>query len=309
VTATDHHHHAHHDHAHGHHHGAGTTDERRISWAFLIIAVFMVVEVAGGLLSGSLALLADAGHMVSDAAALGMSWAALRIGRRPADAVRSYGYQRLEVLAAFVNGCALLVIAVWIVVEAARRFAAPTPVLGGTMLAVAIAGLVANVAAFLVLNGGNRNNLNMRSAWLHVLGDIAGFVGTIIAAGIILATGWSAIDPLLSILVALLILKSAWGIVASSTHILLEGTPPALDLAALRTDLVESIPAVLEIHHVHAWSLTAEQTMVTLHVRCRETADPAEIIPAINRRLKDQFGVAHSTIQIDAADCADEDCR
>ena len=218
MTATHHHHHhhdspahhAHHGHAHGHHHG-GTTDEKRIFRAFLIIAVFMVVELAGGLVAGSLALIADAGHMVSDAAALGMSWAALRIGRRPADAVRSYGYQRLEVLAAFVNGCALFVIALAIVVEAARRFASPEPVLGGTMLVVAIAGLAANLAAFLVLNGGNRKNLNMRSAWLHVLGDVAGFLGAILAACVILATGWTAIDPLLSILVALLLVKSGWG--------------------------------------------------------------------------------------------------
>ncbi|MBV8651616.1 MAG: cation transporter, partial [Alphaproteobacteria bacterium] len=170
-------HHGHGHHGHSHHHGAGTTDERRIFAAFLIIAVVMVVEVLGGLLSGSLALLADAGHMVSDAAALGMSWLALRIGKRPADAERSYGYRRFEVLVAFVNGCTLFVIAGWIVIEAARRFLAPHPVLGGTMLAVAVAGLVANLVAFLVLNGGNRNNLNMRSAWLHVLGDLVGFVG------------------------------------------------------------------------------------------------------------------------------------
>ena len=252
------HHGGHAHHGHAHHHGAGTTDERRIFTAFLIIALFMVVEVAGGLLSGSLALLADAGHMVSDAAALGMSWLALRIGKRPADAERSYGYRRLEVLVAFVNGCMLFVIALWIVIEAARRFLAPQPVLGGTMLAVAIAGLVANLVAFLVLNGGNRENLNMRSAWLHVLGDLAGFVGAIIAAGIIMATGWWPIDPILSVLVALLILKSAWGIVASSSHILLEGTPPGLDLAALRADLAASVPEVVEIHHVHAWCLSAE---------------------------------------------------
>jgi cobalt-zinc-cadmium efflux system protein len=268
----------------------------------------MIVEVAGGLLSGSLALLADAGHMVSDAAALGMSWLALRIGRRPADAERSYGYRRLEVLVAFLNGCVLFVIALWIVVEAARRFLAPQPVLGGTMLAVAVAGLLANLVAFLVLNGGNRDNLNMRSAWLHVLGDLAGFVGAIIAAGIIMATGWWPVDPILSVLVALLILKSAWGIVAASSHILLEGTPPGLDLAALRADLAAAVPEIVEIHHVHAWCLSAEQVMVTLHVRGTERADPARMIPALNQRLTERFGIAHSTIQIESEDCADADC-
>ena len=297
----------HHSHGHhGHTHGAGVTDERRIGWAFIIIVLFMIVEAAGGLIAGSLALLADAGHMVSDAAALGMSWIALRVGKRPADAVRSYGYQRIEVLVAFVNGCTLFLIAGWIVFEAVRRIAAPTPVLGGTMLAVAIAGLLANIVAFFVLNGGNRNSLNMRSAWLHVLGDLLGFVVAIIAASVILWTGWSPIDPMLSILVAVLILKSAAEIVRSSAHILLEGAPPGLDLDALRTDLATTVPAVAEVHHVHAWSLTAEQSLVTLHVRCTPDADPVSVIPAINSRLKDRFGIAHSTIQIETAECPDE---
>ena len=272
----------------------------------MIIVLFMIVEAAGGLIAGSLALLADAGHMVSDAAALGMSWIALRVGKRPADTVRSYGYRRIEVLVAFVNGCTLLVIAGWIVFEAVRRIAAPAPVLGGTMLAVAIAGLLANIVAFRVLNGGNRNSLNMRSAWLHVLGDLLGFVVAIIAATVILWTGWSPIDPMLSILVAALILKSAIEIVRSSAHILLEGTPPGLDLDMLRTDLAATVPTVAEVHHVHAWSLTAEQSLVTLHVRCTPDADPVSVITAVSSRLKDRFGIAHSTIQIETTECPDE---
>ena len=160
--------------------------------------------------------------------------------------------------------------------------------------------------AFLVLNGGNRENLNMRSAWLHVLGDLLGFVVAIIAAGVILLTGWSPIDPILSVVVAILILKSAFQIVKSSAHILLEGAPPGLNLSELRADLAAALPSVAEVHHVHAWLLTAEQPLVTLHVRCSPDADLKSIIPAINKRLKDQFGVTHSTIQIDGADCLDE---
>src|SRR5262249_23641746 len=237
--------HGHAGHDHAHHHGvAASTDEWRIGWAFVIIFVFMLVEVAGGLISGSLALLADAGHMVSDAVALAMSWAALRIGKRPADHQRSYGYRRVEVLVAFVNGCTLFAIAGWILFEAVRRFADPVEVLGGTMLAVAIAGLLANIVAFLILQGGNRENLNMRSAWLHVLGDLLGFVVAIVAAVVILFTGWSPIDPLLSILVAILILKSAGEIVKSSAHILLEGTPDGFDPGAVRDDLIAAVPAV-----------------------------------------------------------------
>jgi cobalt-zinc-cadmium efflux system protein len=295
-----------HGHHHGHSHGVGVTDERRIGWAFMIIFSFMLVEAVGGLMAHSLALLADAGHMVSDAAALGMSWAALRLGKRAADAERTYGYRRLEVLVAFVNGCTLFIIAGWIVFEAIRRFLTPMEVHGGTMLVVAIAGLLANIVAFLVLNGGNRENLNMRSAWLHVLGDLLGFVVAIIAAGVILLTSWSPIDPILSVLVALLILKSAAQIVKSSTHILLEGTPANLDLGALRADLATTLLAVAEVHHVHAWSLTEEQPLVTLHVRCTPGADPQSIIPSINRRLRDRFGITHSTIQVDPAECQDE---
>jgi cobalt-zinc-cadmium efflux system protein len=302
------HHHGHHHH-HGHSHGSGTADEWRIGWAFTIIFGFMLVEVAGGIIAGSLALLADAGHMVSDAAALGMSWAALRIGRRPSDHARSYGYKRFEVLAAFVNGLTLFVIAGWIVFEAARRFASPVHVLGGPMLAVAVAGVLANVVAFVVLNGGNRDNLNMRSAWFHVLGDLLGFVVAIIAAIVILGTGWSPIDPLLSILVALLILRSAADIVKSSAHILLEGTPPGLDLRALQDDLMTAVPAVAEVHHVHAWSMTAEDALVTLHVRGVPGVDPLSLLPAINHRLKGRFGITHSTIQVDSENCPDEQHR
>jgi cobalt-zinc-cadmium efflux system protein len=182
-------------------------------------------------------------------------------------------------------------------------------VLGGTMLVVAIAGLLANIAAFLILNGGNRENLNMRSAWLHVLGDLLGFVVAIVAAGVIVLTGWSPIDPILSVVVAFLILKSAAQIVKTSAHILLEGTPPNLDLGALRTDLATALPAVAEVHHVHAWSLTEDQSLVTLHVRCTPGADPQSLVPAINQRLKERFGISHSTIQVDPAECDDEHHR
>jgi cobalt-zinc-cadmium efflux system protein len=282
------------------------TDERRIAIAFFIILVFMIVEAVGGVLSGSLALLADAGHMVSDTVALGMSWAAIRIGKRPADVARSFGYKRVEVLAAFVNGCTLFVIAAWIVFEAIRRFETPVHVLGGTMLAVAIAGLVANIVAFYVLNGGNRENLNMRSAWLHILGDLFGFVVAIVAAGVILWTGWSPIDPILSVVVAVVILKSAYQIVRSSAHILLEGTPANVDLDALRADLLSILPPEADVHHVHAWSLTAEQSLVTLHVRCGEQRESEKIIAAVKARLKERYGVGHATVQVEPYACADE---
>jgi cobalt-zinc-cadmium efflux system protein len=300
-----HSHPAHDQAAHLHSHAAGA-DEQRVAWAFVIITLFLGLQIAGGVISGSLALLADAGHMVSDAAALAMSWAALRIGRRPADLLRSYGYRRLEVLVAFANGCALFAITAWIAFEAAWRLEAPRVVHGRPMLAVAVAGLLANAVAFLILSGGRRENLNMRSAWLHVLGDLLGFAITIVAAVVILLTGWSRVDPVLSLIVAALIARSALHIVRSSGHILLEGTPAGLDVALVREDLLASLPAVCDVHHVHAWSLTQEEQFITLHVRTVTGADLDSLVPAINRRLERRFGITHATIQVDHTECVDE---
>ncbi|TAL53156.1 cation diffusion facilitator family transporter [Pandoraea sp.] len=298
------HSHAGHSHA-GHDHLHGVADQRRIGWAFVIIAAFMCVEIAGGLLSGSLALLADAGHMVSDAAALGFSWLAIHYGRRPATAQLSYGYKRLEILAAFVNGCALFVIAAWIVIEAIQRFAAPVPVVGRTMLIVALVGLAANIAAFLVLHAGNRENLNLRGAWLHVMGDMLGSAAAIVAAGVILATGWTPIDPLLSIFVAVIILKSAWGIVKSSAHILLEGTPSGMSLADIKADLERHVPEVADAHHIHAWSITGERHMLTLHVHPAPGAASREVVAAVQRRLTERFNIEHVTVQVEEDTCFD----
>ncbi len=301
------HSHAGHGHSHaGHNHLHGVSDQRRIGWAFVIIALFMLIEVVGGVISGSLALLADAGHMVSDAAALGFSWGAIHYGRRPATAHLSYGYKRLEILAAFVNGCALFVIAIWIVIEAAQRFAAPLPVIGKTMLIVAVAGLLANIAAFAVLHGGNRENLNLRGAWLHVLGDMLGSVAAIVAAVVILWTGWTPIDPLLSVFVAVIILKSAWGIVKSSAHILLEGAPEGVNLIDIKTDLENNVPEVENAHHIHAWSITGEQHMVTLHVHPASGASARDVVISVQRRLATQFNIQHVTVQVEHDECVDE---
>ncbi|AJC19834.2 zinc transporter ZitB [Pandoraea pulmonicola] len=265
----------------------------------------MVVEIVGGLLSGSLALLADAGHMVSDAAALAFSWIAIHYGKRPATLQLSYGYKRLEVLAAFVNGCALFVIAAWIVFEAVRRFYEPVPIVGMPMLVVAFAGLLANIAAFAVLHGGNRDNLNMRGAWLHVLGDMLGSVAAIVAACVILATGWTPIDPILSIFVAVIILKSAWGIVKSSAHILLEGAPAELSSEEIKQDLEANVPEVGNAHHIHAWSITGERHMVTLHVCPAPGVSTRDTVIAVQQRLATRFAVGHVTVQVEEDGCPD----
>jgi cobalt-zinc-cadmium efflux system protein len=293
---------------HGQHHGHGPAggDERRVFLALLLTGGFMVVEVVGGLLANSLALLADAGHMLTDTAALALAWLAFRAGRRPVSLERSYGHHRFQVLSALVNGAALFAIAGWITVEAIGRVMAPEEVRGGLMLAVAGAGLVVNVVAFLLLRGGDRRNLNIRGATLHVLGDLLGSVAAILAAGVILATGWMPIDPLLSVFVAILILRSAWLLVRQSTHILMEGTPAGLDTEALCAAICAAVPQVSKVHHLHAWSLTPDRPLVTFHAHIAEDANHDSTLRAINELLAERYGITHATIQLEGGACVDE---
>lgn len=294
-----------HSHAHA---GAGTTaaNERRVFWALLLTGGFMVVEAAGGVLSGSLALLADAGHMLTDTAALALSWYAFRMSRRPATPRRSYGHHRTQVLAALVNGGLLLGIAAWIAIEAVERLFDPVEILGGAMLAVALAGLVMNIAAFVILNGGNRHNLNIRGAALHVLGDLLGSVAAIVAAGVILWTGWVPIDPILSVLVAALVLHSAWRLIDRSWHVLMEGAPEGFDAAELRRGLIAAVPAVLDVHHIHLWSLTPERPLVTLHANLAAGADHDAALHRLQKVLAERYGLGHATIQVEREGCPDD---
>jgi cobalt-zinc-cadmium efflux system protein len=291
-----------HDHGHGHAHDA---NERSVGIAALLTGGFMVAEVVGGLFAGSLALLADAGHMLTDFASLALAWLGFRLVRQPADWRRTYGFDRFAVLVAFVNGLALFVIAAWIIIEAAQRLYAPVAVLGFPMLWIAFAGLVVNVVAFLVLRGGDRNNLNIRAAVLHVIGDLLGSVAAVIAALVILTTGWMPIDPLLSIVVALIILRSAWRVVADSSHILLEGSPPHIDSRELRDELRSELPFVLDIHHVHAWSISQERPMVTLHASLAASTDSTHAVREIKRVLAEHFRITHATIEIEYDACGD----
>lgn len=285
-------------HHHDHHHPEAD-NEKRLLWSMLIIGGFMVVEAVGGWLSGSLALLADAGHMLTDTASLAMAWLAARTARRPADSLRTYGYHRIQILAALLNGIGFIVLVVWIAVEAVQRLMQPVEVLGGMMLVVAVIGLLVNIAAFALLHGGNGHDLNLRGALVHVLGDLLGSVAAITAAGVILWTGWMPIDPLLSLLVGLLILRSAWYVVRYSIHILLEGTPEHVDVEALQSTLTEALPVVQDIHHIHVWSLTPERPMLTMHVTVAEGTDTGEVLAHLKAILTERFGIRHSTIQVE----------
>src|SRR5210317_2325232 len=252
--------------AHDHVHGTEESNLKRVMIALVLTGTFMVVEVIGGIISGSLALLADAGHMLTDTMALALAAAAFRVSKRPAGGNLTYGYQRFQILAAFVNGLSLLLVVGWIFYEAVKRFITPRDILGETMLTVAAAGLVINIISFAVLHSGDRDNLNIRGAALHVAGDLLGSVAAIVAAIVIIYTGWMAIDPLLSIAVAFLILKSAWALVQQSGHVLLEGAPAWLDREEMQRTIIEHVPEVSGIHHVHVWGLTPQDLMLTMHV-------------------------------------------
>jgi cobalt-zinc-cadmium efflux system protein len=289
----------------GHAH-ANDGNMRRVLLALYLTSAFMLVEVAGGILSGSLTLLADAGHMLTDSMALALAAVAFRVSRRPPDARLSYGYQRFQMLAAFGNGLCLLLIVGWILVEAFRRLLAPSEVEGLTMLGVATAGLLVNLAAYAVLHGGDRENLNMRGAALHVAGDLLGSVAAILAALVILQTGWMPIDPILSVFVAILIAKSAWLLVKRSAHVLLEGAPDWLNVVEMQQRIISAMPAVEGIHHVHVWGLTPQDLMLTMHLRLAPTcSNPTAVIREVKGLLETVYGIGHSTIEVELDECSD----
>lgn len=290
----------------GHSHSNHHDNAKPVQLALLLTATFMVVEVIGGILSGSLALLADAGHMLTDSMALLLAAFAFRVSSRPADSKRSYGYQRFQIIAAFVNGLSLLLIVGWILFEAVMRMIEPPEVIGGTMLIIASIGLLVNIVVFVILHRGDQDNLNIRGAALHVLGDLLGSVAAIIAAVVILQTGWMPIDPILSVVVAALILRSAWQLVRRSAHILLEGAPEWLDLDDMQRKIVAAVPEVSGIHHVHVWGLTPQHPMLTMHVVVDDKPDDVTaIVRNVKHALKSEFAIDHSTIELEIDDCAD----
>ncbi|MEX0404131.1 cation diffusion facilitator family transporter [Aquibium sp. LZ166] len=305
----DHHGHNHHGHDHSHAHGAAGTNKTRMLIAAVLTGGFMVAEAVGGILTGSLALLADAGHMLTDSVSLAFAWYAFHLAERSATSRLTYGYDRLKTLVAYTNGLTIFAIAAWIVWEAWDRFSDPSPVLGGPMLVIALLGLGINVGAFLVLHGGSREDLNMRGALLHVIGDLLGSVAALVAAGVILATGWYPIDPILSVLVAFLLFRSAWGLVRDAGHVLLEGTPPSMDRDRIARDIEANVAGVREVHHMHVWSLDGTRNMATLHACLVEETDSHAAIGAIKSRLSEHHGIGHATVEPEFGRCADHGAK
>ncbi|MBA2078186.1 cation diffusion facilitator family transporter [Rhodanobacter sp. PCA2] len=312
ATSTCQHDHGHphsaesHDHDHHDHSSHAGLRGRKLLLAFVLTTLTMVAEVVGGLWSGSLALLTDGGHMMVDALALLMAFVGARMALRPADARRSYGYGRMEVLVGFVNALSQFVLVAWVVWEAVQRLLHPGEILSGMMLVVAIVGLLVNLLVLRSLHGHAHDDVNMAGASLHVLGDLLGSVAAVLAALAIRFLGWLWADPLLSLLVAALILVSAWRLLRRSAHILLEGVPDGMDSAEVETALRGADASIRGIHHLHVWQLASGSRMATLHAELHDPAAAAQALRAIHGVLGERFGIRHVTVQVDPEECLDQ---
>ena len=275
----------------------GKESQRRMGIALAIAAAVMVAEAVGGWLAHSLALLADAGHMLADVAALGLSVLVASLARRPATAERTFGLLRLEILAALVNGAALIAISIGIAIEAYRRFHAPQAVEGGLLLAVAAVSLAGNAAGVAILHGGHQHSLNQRGAYLHIAGDLLGSLGALVAGGIILTTGWVRADPIISIVISVLILGGAWRLVRESADVLLDAAPSHIALADVH-DCMVSVPGVASVHDLHVWTVTSGVIAMSGHLVVQNPADNQRVLEAVQLRLA-SMGIGHVTVQME----------
>ena len=288
-----------HSHGPGHAHDHGRVKDRRaLAIALALIVAFMAAEVAAGIAAGSLALLADAGHMLTDAAALAAALVALRLASRPAHGPWTFGFGRAEILAAQANGIALLLLGIWIVYSAARRLADPPVVHGGIVLVVALVGVAFNLAATLVLGRADRSSLNVQGAFLHVATDLAAFVGTALAGGLVLLTGWNRFDPIAGLLVAALMVRSSWSLIRESGRIFLEASPAGIDPDDVARALVED-PDVAEVHDLHVWTVTSGFPALAAHVLVAPGVDCHDARRRLQRLLEERFGLHHTTLQVD----------
>ena len=289
--------------AHSHHHSDG--DISALRKACLLITTFMSAELVVGLWANALVLVADAGHMFLDATALGLAWWAAHLSKRGFDQQLSYGYHRFQVLAAFVNGLTLVALIIWITVEAVQRLINPEAMNPWPTLIVATLGFIVNLIAFRLLHDTS-GNTNIRSAALHVLGDLFGSVAAMVAAIVVMTLGWLYADPVLTLAIVVILSRGAYGVLKESAHILLEGVPAGVNLAQIKTTLTEEIDGVDGVHHVHAWGLTAEKPLLTLHALIPESAQVQIVVRDIKQLLKERFDIEHSTIQVELGPCPDD---
>jgi cobalt-zinc-cadmium efflux system protein len=284
--------------------GAGRgRDARALTIVLAMTALLAVAELVGGLVSDSLALIADAGHMLSDVGSLALALGALWLARRPPTAQMSFGFRRAEILAALFNGVALVAIAIWIFVEAAQRLSDPPEILAGVTLAIALAGLAVNVAGVVILARSGGRSLNLRAATLHVVADLLGSVGVIVAAVIILATGWLYADPVVSILIGVLVLASSWRVLRESLGVLLEATPEGIDADAVGRRMAQA-PGVTEVHDLHIWAMSTTENALTVHLVFPAGHPGDAFLMRVSGELSHKFRIHHPTMQIEIADGA-----
>ena len=281
-----------------HDHGSRSGHRRALAAALAITASFTIIEVVGGFLTGSLAVLADAVHMLSDNVSLALALAAVWLAARPATAERTYGYKRAEVLAALANGVTLVALAIWIFVEAIRRLASPEDVLAGWMLVIAVVGIGVNLATGAILHRARETSLNVEAAFRHVFADLLGSFGIAVAAVIILATGWLEADALVSIFIGVLVLASSWSILRDATAILLEGAPKGIEVRAVGRRLAGA-PGVVEVHDLHIWTITSGFTALSAHVLVGRGEDCHQRRRELEHLLGEEFGITHTTLQVD----------
>lgn len=292
-------------HTHSHNDKRSAQSLNRLKFTLLLTFVYMLAEAAGGWFSNSLALVADAGHMLTDVAALSLTLAAIWFAARPATAKKTFGYYRLEILAAFVNGIALVLISLWVIYESIERYYAPPAVKGFELTVIAAGGLAVNLICAYLLHGDHAHDLNMRGAWLHVVGDALGSVVAIAAGVLILAVGWTWTDAAGSFLISLIIIFSAWNLIKESVNVLLEGTPAHINLAAVETAILD-MKGVLNVHDLHVWTITSGLEALSAHVSFDETVAQNELLKSLRRRLHDEFSIDHLTIQMETPDLEDE---
>jgi cobalt-zinc-cadmium efflux system protein len=287
-------------HEHGHSHvRAGARHKGRLGAALAVLGVVTVVEVVAGFATNSLALLSDAGHMLTDVGGLGMALAAIHVADRSGlDRQRTFGLYRLEILAALANALLLFAVAVYVVFEAVRRWGDPPEVLAGPMLVVAVIGLVANIAAFLLLREGAGESLNVEGAYLEVLSDLVGSVAVIVAAVVIVITDWAWVDPLVGVGIGLFILPRTWRLGAQALRILVQAAPPGLDLAALEAEL-RAVGGVVDVHDLHVWTLTSEMDVASVHLMVCEGTDSHAVLDRARVILRDNHGIGHATLQVE----------
>jgi cobalt-zinc-cadmium efflux system protein len=288
-----------------HRHGRVADSQRRLSIVLLLTSVYMVAETAGGWWTGSLALLADAGHMFADVAALTLALMAVWFSARPATPSKTFGYYRLEILAALINGVALILVSLLILYEAYQRWASPPLVRSTAMIVVAAGGLLVNLICAWLLHRDHEEDLNVRGAWLHVIGDALGSVGAIVAGALMSLFGWYAADPLFSSVIALLIVWSSWHLIRESTNVLLEGTPAHINLAAVEDAILETA-GVDDVHDLHLWTITSGREALSAHVIHAQSISQSELLKELRAKLQDRFGVDHLTIQMETPDFEDE---